>query len=99
MNKRVGVKTNSFIMKEIQINEVGQYLKDGFVLVVVEDRTFIQYKNQKIYLYNSQWHSTMPWSDFYPLYQKMHFVLYEEHQELVDEKKDEEYYQWASKYQ
>ncbi len=74
-------------MKEIQINEVGQYLKDGFVLVVVEDRTFIQYKNQKIYLYNSQWHSTMPWSDFYPLYQKMHFVLYEEHQELVDEKK------------
>ena len=42
-------------MKEIQINEVGQYLKDGFVLVVVE--------------------------------------------ELVDEKKDEEYYQWASKYQ
>lgn len=86
-------------MKEIQINEVGQYLKDGFVLVVVEDRTFIQYKNQKICLYNSQWHSTMPWSDFYPLYQKMHFVLYEEHQELVDEKKDEEYYQWASKYQ
>ena len=85
-------------MKVIESNQVMEYLKAGHVLVIMEDGTLVCLKAEKIYLQNTNWHSVVSCQDFWELYPQAHFGLYEE-EVTIDEKKDEEYYQWRAKYQ
>ncbi len=86
-------------MQEITWDQIEQALRDKEILICVEDRTIVCQRKEKIYLYNEKWHSFMNYADFYSLYANQHFVLYEKDEDFIDEKKDEEYYQWREKYQ
>ncbi len=86
-------------MQEINWDQIEQALKEYAILICVEDRTIVYQKKKKIYLQNEKWHSCINYADFYTLYAKSHFVIYENDDIQIDEKKDEEYYQWREKYQ
>lgn len=86
-------------MQEIQWKDINYALKEGMILMVVEDHTYVRMKEDRIFLHNENWHTWMDCADFCELYKKNHFVIYEDSQDLIDEKKDEEYYQWREKYQ
>lgn len=85
-------------MKVIESSQVIEYLKAGHALVIIEDGTLVFLQAGKIRLQNTNWHSVVSYSDFCELYLHAHFGLYEE-EVRIDEKKDEEYYQWRAKYQ
>lgn len=85
-------------MKRIQRSEAGDYLKAGYALIIIEDGTIVCLKEKKIHLQQANWHSTISIADFNQLYMHAHFGLYEQ-EAFIDEKKDEEYYQWRAKYQ
>lgn len=80
-------------MEKISYLDVPAYLRQGFVLVIGEDRTIVRRQGTKIFLYNAHWHSKVKEKDFLELYQDSHFFLYTE-QEEVSEQQDEAYYRW-----
>lgn len=86
-------------MVEIAKEDVYTYLKEGCILMVVEDGTLFRWKEGKVGLYAPNWHSEVDEKDFLDLYQHRHFALYEAKNVEIDEKKDDAYYQWASRYQ
>lgn len=88
-------------MKQIinNVYEASQYLKEGYVLIVIENKTIIHFKNEQFYLMNENWHSKLNESDFISTFFDNTFFVYEvQEEDDSSNQKDEEYYQWRSKY-
>ncbi len=76
-----------------------QLLKEEMTLVHKKDRTIVKYHDGKIILHHDKWHSSISEEDFLELYYESEFIVYEAQEQTIDEKKDEEYYQWAANHQ
>ena len=74
-------------------------LEDQETLVHTKDRTIVKQKGDKIHLWHEKWHSVISKEEFLNLYQDSWFYLYESSEQGIDEQKDIDYYQWATKYQ
>lgn len=72
------------------------YLKQGYALVVVENKTIIAYRNDGIFLQSENWHTTMKFEDFMELFENNTFLVYENKEFEIGN--DEEYYKWRAKY-
>ncbi|MDO4467439.1 MAG: hypothetical protein Q4C49_10630 [Bacillota bacterium] len=72
------------------------YLKKGFALVVIENKTIVAYRNEGIFLQNENWHTTIKVDDFLELFENNTFLVYENKE--IEIGNDEEYYQWRAKY-
>lgn len=72
------------------------YLKQGYALVVVENKTIVAYRNEGIFLQSENWHTTMKFEDFMELFENNTFLVYENKEFEIGN--DEEYYKWRAKY-
>ncbi|MBQ0064740.1 MAG: hypothetical protein KBT48_03175 [Firmicutes bacterium] len=72
------------------------YLKQGYVLIVVENKTIVALRENGIFLQNENWHTTMKLEDYMELFENNTFVVYENKEFEIGN--DEEYYKWRAKY-
>lgn len=82
----------------IRLNDIGEalnYLRDGEILTSNGKDQFIL-KNERVYRYDSGTHFSLDVKDFYDLYKKTVFYLYEDSVE-IDLEKDEAYYRYYKK--
>lgn len=86
-------------MEKIHSLQAMSYLEEGHTLIHTNDRTIIKLKEKRIILHHEKWHSSLDIHAFFELYKDSYFWVYEKEEQGIDEKKDEEYYQWASHYQ
>lgn len=80
------------------IEEAISYLKQGYILIVNENRIVLYYKGDAYYACRENWHSSMKESDLRSLFYMCSFQIYKPKKEEISLEKDEEYYAWRSKY-
>ncbi|MCF0105996.1 MAG: hypothetical protein HUJ53_04490 [Holdemanella sp.] len=75
-------------------------LKQGFVLLMIENKVLVHKKDNTYFLYHENWHSSMNEDDFIQTFIKNTFMIYQEKKEdLISKEKDDEYYQWRFHHQ
>lgn len=76
------------------------YIKQGYVLYMLETKTIVYKENEKIILYHEKWHSKMSEADFVETFENNTFQLIEDRKEVeISKEKDDEYYQWRALHQ
>lgn len=81
------------------VTEALQLLKNGYTLIIVENKTAVCLKNNSYFLINENWHSKLKEEDFISTFSKNKFIVYEKNNDGdISLQKDEEYYQWRNKY-
>ncbi len=85
-------------MEVLDIKEALTYLKQGFVLIIIDNKAIVRYRNEKYHVRHDQWHTPLSEENFVSLFWESQFVLYETKDEAISSEKDQEYYQWRGKY-
>ena len=75
-------------------------LKQGFVLLIIENKVLVHKKGDVYFLYHEKWHSSIAEADFIETFMDNSFIIYQDKdQERVSKEKDDEYYQWRFHHQ
>ena len=85
--------------KLFNVDQAIKYLDNTYVLASVADRhvSYFVKKGNRIVVSDENSRFTLSIEEFLALYSEAKFSLIEEEDELVDLKKDEEYYSWGKK--
>lgn len=83
-------------MNKLTFTEAISFLKEGKIILFFSDKSkyLASLKRQKIFIMSKNLTYYLSLKDFEELYQDASFYLYEESDETVDIKKDEEYYSY-----
>lgn len=83
-------------MNKLTFTEAISFLKEGKIILFFSDKSkyLASLKRQKIFIMSKNLTYHLPLKDFEELYQDASFYLYEESDETIDIKKDEEYYSY-----
>lgn len=74
------------------------YLKAGYILVIVENKTAVCIRDDAYFLMNENWHTKLKELDFIDMFQENTFMVWQSKEEGISQEKDDEYYAWRSKY-
>ena len=77
--------------------EALSYLKEGYVLRVVEKPILLKMKQGTLYSSSVNWTVRISVSDFYEIFRSYTFLIVTEEDGISNEK-DEEYYKWRNQY-
>lgn len=83
-------------MNKLTFIEAISFLKEGKIILFFSDKSkyLASLKRQKIFIMSKNLTYYLPLKDFEELYRDASFYLYEESDETIDVKKDEEYYSY-----
>lgn len=83
-------------MNKLTFIEAISFLKEGKIILFFSDKSkyLASLKRQKIFIMSKNLTYYLSLKDFEELYQDASFYLYEESDETIDIKKDEEYYSY-----
>lgn len=83
-------------MNKLTFTEAISFLKEGKIILFFSDKSkyLASLKRQKIFIMSKNLTYYLTMKDFEELYQDASFYLYEESDETIDIKKDEEYYSY-----
>ncbi len=83
-------------MNKLTFTEAISFLKEGKIILFFSDKSkyLASLKRQKIFIMSKNLTYYLTLKDFEELYQDASFYLYEESDETIDIKKDEEYYSY-----
>lgn len=83
-------------MNKLTFIEAISFLKEGKIILFFSDKSkyLASLKRQKIFIMSKNLTYYLTLKDFEELYQDASFYLYEESDETIDIKKDEEYYSY-----
>lgn len=83
-------------MNKLTFTEAISFLKEGKIILFFSDKSkyLASLKRQKIFIMSKNLTYYLSLKDFEELYQDASFYLYEESDETIDIKKDEEYYSY-----
>lgn len=83
-------------MNKLTFTEAISFLKEGKIILFFSDKSkyLASLKRQKIFIMSKNLTYYLSLEDFEELYQDASFYLYEESDEAIDIKKDEEYYSY-----
>lgn len=83
-------------MNKLTFTEAISFLKEGKIILFFSDKSkyLASLKRQKIFIMSKNLTYYLTFEDFEELYQDASFYLYEESDENIDIKKDEEYYSY-----
>ncbi len=83
-------------MNKLTFIEAISFLKEGKIILFFSDKSkyLASLKRQKIFIMSKNLTYHLSLKDFEELYQDASFYLYEESDETIDIKKDEEYYSY-----
>ena len=84
------------MLEILTINEAYVALKDGFILKNMRNYVFKK-RNKKVWVKSDNATYTLSFKDFVKLYEDDKFVIYEDNNQIIDSKKDEEYYNFKHK--
>lgn len=82
--------------KVLNINEALIALNEGYILKDITNKLF-KYKNKKILIKGDNLSCLLPLEEFKELYFDSKFVIFDDNEENIDLKKDEEYYSFKHK--
>lgn len=81
-------------------NNALNYIKQGYVLYMLENKVIVYKDKDAIILYHEKWHSKISVNDFLDTFENNTFQLIEGKKEVdISKEKDDEYYQWREHYQ
>ena len=87
--------------EDFSIKEAINYLKEGYVIktnpTYFQTSTLFYLKNDLIYYHNINFQAPISLDDFKQEFKDYSFSLCSKIEEVVDPKKDEEYYSWGKK--
>lgn len=76
------------------------YIKQGYVLYMLETKIIVYKEDDNIVLYHEKWHSKISEIDFIETFENNTFQLIKERKEIdISKEKDDEYYQWRALHQ
>lgn len=83
-------------MNKLTFTEAISFLKEGKIILFFSDKSkyLASLKRKKIFIMSKNLTYYLTMKDFEELYQDASFYLYEESDETIDIKKDEEYYSY-----
>ena len=83
-------------MNKLTFTEAISFLKEGKIILFFSDKSkyLASLKRKKIFIMSKNLTYYLSLKDFEELYQDASFYLYEESDETIDIKKDEEYYSY-----
>ena len=79
------------------IAEALRLLKEGQILIS-DSRVILFQKGELLYAKGISWQAALSVNDFQRLFDQNTFWVYEKKEEKISSEKDEDYYQWASRY-
>ena len=79
------------------IPEALRLLKEGQILIS-DSRVILFQKEDQLYAKGLSWQAALSRKDFLDLFEQNTFWVYEKKEEKISSEKDEDYYQWASRY-
>lgn len=79
------------------IPEALRLLKEGQILIS-DSRVILFQKGEQLYAKGISWQAVLSPNDFQRLFDQNTFWVYEKKEEKISSEKDEDYYQWASRY-
>lgn len=77
--------------------EALRLLKEGQILIS-DSRVILFQKGEQLYAKGISWQAVLSPNDFQRLFDQNTFWVYEKKEEKISSEKDEDYYQWASRY-
>ncbi len=85
-------------METYTIQEALSLLNQGYICIMVENKTMVRFLKGMYALSGQQWHTRMNEDDFLQVFKDNTFIVYEDTQGGISAEKDEEYYAWRQMY-
>jgi len=80
----------------LTIKEAYEAIKEGFIVKNMRNYIF-KMRNKKVWVKSENATYTLSFKDFIKLYEDDKFIIFEDNNQVIDSKKDDEYYSFKHK--